>query len=92
MDPQIILIALTVAGAIFVSLLGWAESGEPFDLRKFGASMGRAIFAGFASALIFEGTENITLFTYLSALLIGAGIDVAGHRAVRAFDQIRSNT
>jgi len=91
MDHQIILIALTVAGAVFVAVLGWVESGESFDTRKFGASVGRAIFAGFTSALIFQGTESPTIFTYLSALLIGAGIDVTGHRLAGALDQVRSD-
>lgn len=89
MDPQIILIALTVAGSISVALLGWVESGEPFDKRKFAGSIIRAIIGGFASALIFQGTENLTIQIYVSAFLIGAGIDVSGHRLIGAVNQIR---
>ena len=65
MEPQIILIALTVLGAITVAVLGWIDSGEPFNPRKFGASI---------------------------AFLIGAGIDVAGHRLAGTLDQARSTT
>ncbi len=89
MNSQTILILLTVLGAITVAILGWCESGEPFDARKFGASVVRAIIGGFLAALIFEGTVNPTTFTYLSAFLIGAGIDVAGHRLAGTIDKIR---
>jgi len=80
MDPQHILIILTVAGALAVAVLGWIESGEDFDVRKFGASVGRAIIGGLLAALIFEGTTEPTIWTYVTAFLIGAGVDVAGHR------------
>lgn len=89
MDTQTILITLTVLGAISVALLGWLESGEPFNFRKFAASLGRAILSGFVSALIFQDTKNPTTFTYLSALLIGAGIDVFGNRLSGAYSQVR---
>jgi len=90
MDPQIPLILLTVLGAITVAILGWIDSGEPFNPRKFASSLLRAVFAGFVSALIFEGTTEATTFTYLSAFLIGAGIDVAGHRLAGTLNQTRS--
>jgi len=85
MDPQIILIAITILGAITVALLGWIDSGEKFDQRKFTGSIIRAFIAGLASALIFEGIQDVTIFTYLSAFLIGAGVDVTGHRLVGAY-------
>ncbi len=92
MNTQITLILLTVLGAIFVAILGWAESGEPFNPRKFASSMARALLAGFVSALIFAGTTDATIFTYLSAFLIGAGVDVTGHRIAGTIDQARSDT
>lgn len=92
MDTQITLILLTVLGAIVVAILGWIDSGEPFNPRKFGASMIRAVFAGFISALIFQGTTDATTFTYLCAFLIGAGVDVTGHRIAGAYDQLKSDT
>jgi len=88
MDPHITLILLTVVGAIAVAILGWIESGEPFDKRKFAASVGRATLGGLVSAFIFQGMENPTIWTYVSAFLIGAGIDVTGHRLSGAIDQI----
>ena len=89
MDTQITLIALTVLGAITVAILGYIESGEPFDTGKFGASVIRAVIGGLVSALIFQDTKNPTTFTYLSAFLIGAGIDVFGNRLIGAYSQVR---
>ena len=89
MEPQILLIAVTVIGAISVAILGWIESGEPFDFRKFAASLGRAIFGGLVSALIFQGVGTPDIWTYVSAFLIGAGIDVAGNRLSGAYSQVR---
>jgi len=86
-DPHLTLIILTVVGAITVAILGWIESGEPFNTRKFVASIGRAVLGGLFSALIFEGTQNPTTFTYVSAFLIGAGMDVTGHRLAGAINQ-----
>ena len=91
MNSQIILIAITVIGALAVAILGWVESGEPFNLRKFGASMGRAFIGGLLAALIFEGTVNPTIWTYVSAFLIGAGLDVTGHRIAGAYSQVRQS-
>lgn len=88
MDPHIILILLTVVGAISVAILGWIESGENFDNRKFAASVVRAILGGLISALIFQGTKDPNIWTYVSAILVGAGIDVSGHRLSGAIDQI----
>lgn len=89
LDPQLILILLTIGGAILAAVLGWGESGEPFDSRKFGCSVGRAIIAGATAAMIFQDVEVITPWTYLSALLVGAGIDVMGHRASGVFRRVR---
>ena len=89
MNPQIILILLTISGALFVAVLGWIESGETFNPRKFASSIGRAVIGGLLSALIFQGVENPDIWTYVSALLIGAGIDVTGHRLSGAINQIK---
>lgn len=87
MDPQVTLILITVLGAITVATLGWIESGEPFNPRKFASSLARAIIGGLLAALIFEGTTDPTIWIYVTAFLIGAGIDVAGHRLSGAIGQ-----
>ena len=89
MDPQVIVILLAVLGAIFVAFLGWAESGEKFKLRKFSSSIGRAILGGLLAVLVFQETNVFTIWTYVSAFLIGAGIDVTGHRLSGTISQIR---
>ncbi|HUW44746.1 MAG TPA: hypothetical protein VMW50_03030 [Dehalococcoidia bacterium] len=91
MNTHITLILLTVLGALFVAVLGWIESGEPFDFRKFAASIGRAILGGFLAALIFRDIENPDIWIYLVALLTGAGVDVAGHRLSGAINQLTNN-
>ncbi len=90
MDPQTILILLTVTGAIAVAILGWCESGEPFDIKKFLPSMVRAALAGLVSAFAFQGIENPDTWLYLTAFLIGAGIDVFGNRLSGAYRQVRN--
>jgi len=85
---QIILVTLTVFGAILAAVLGWAESGDPFNLRKFAASLGRAILAGLLSSLLFQGATEITVGLIVLALLTGAGVDVVGHRGIGALNEL----
>jgi len=80
----VILSSASVLGALLVAVLGWLESGEPFDIRKFASSILRAIVAGVFSAIGFSTIENPLLWDYISAFLIGAGIDVAGNRIAGA--------
>lgn len=86
---QIILILVTVFGAICAAVLGWAESGEIFNPRKFAASIGRAIIAGLLSSLLFQGVTEITIWLFVLALLTGAGVDVVGHRGAGAFKTLK---
>lgn len=79
---MIIMALLAVAGAIVAAVLGWADSGDPFDARKFLSSVGRAIFAGLAVAattLLIPNSE-VNAANYIFAILAGAGIDVLGNR------------
>jgi len=92
MDPELILVLVTVAGAIAAAILGWAESGEPFNLRKFASSLGRAVIAGLLSSLIFQGVTEITVWTIVLALLTGAGVDVIGHRGAGVLNQMTKKT
>ena len=61
--------------------MGWLESRGPFDARKFGASVLRALVAGavFAIGYITLG-KNIGLMDIVIAFVAGAGFDVLGHR------------
>jgi len=73
--------ALSVLGAIVSATLGWLESGEPFDGRKYASSVLRAIVAGLVSALGFSTVTSVEPWDYIIAFLGGAGVDVIGKRA-----------
>ena len=80
-DINIFLLAfLSILGALFSAILGWLDSGEPFDTRKFTSSILRAVIAGIVSALGFSTLETAGIWEYLTAFLAGAGIDVFGNR------------
>jgi hypothetical protein len=78
---MLIMALLAVAGAIFAAVLGWGESGDPFDARKFLSSIGRAIVAGLlvATGLIAVPTE-VNMLIYIGSFVAGMGIDAAGNR------------
>lgn len=81
----LVMVALAaVFGAVIAAWLGWMESTEPFDIRKFGSSTIRGIFAGIAIAVGFNYStlwiEPVWLNIFV-AFGIGAGFDVLGHRA-----------
>ena len=67
-------------GGIISSLLGWLESGEAFNPRKFGGSVIRALLAALVFAAGYEVSGGVTVLDLLYALLGGAGIDVLGNR------------
>ena len=76
----ITLIALAVLGGVASAILGWMDSGDPFDSRKFGATILRAIIGAAIAAMTFQGIESVDIFIYLSAFITGAGTDVIGKR------------
>lgn len=79
-EVEVVIVAFaTIFGAITSGWLGWLESGEPFDTRKFIATMLRGIlmslveFVGISSLL---PDMQLTVITLITAFLIGAGFDV----------------
>ena len=86
-DVLTLLLALAaVLGALFSATLGWLDSGEPFNGRKFTSSILRAIIAGIITAggFITTGAEVVLIWDYFVAFLAGAGIDVFGNRIAGA--------
>lgn len=85
-DLEMLLVAiLAMLGALVAAYLGWANSGEPFNARKFSSSVIRAIVA----ALLFVAGSYTTqapanFLVYLGAFLGGAGVDVLGNRLAGA--------
>ena len=67
-------------GGIVAALLGWLESKEPFDARKFSASIARALLAAVAFAVGYHYANSITPIDIGIAFCGGAGIDVLGNR------------
>jgi hypothetical protein len=84
MDKLYIALAALLGGLV-AALLGWLESSEAFNLRKFGGSAIRALFAGavFAAGYMLSGTVGILDLFY--AFLGGAGVDVIGNRIAGKF-------
>lgn len=85
-DIQILSVAiLSIAGALFTAALGWLESSEPFNARKFTSSLLRAFVAGMVFAVTsYVSLEKVDIWTYFVAFLGGAGIDVVGNRVAGA--------
>lgn len=81
------LIILSIGGGVASAVLGWMESGELFDSRKFGASLIRAVLGSAVAALAFQGIESVDVFVYVTAFLTGAGLDVIGKRAQAALSK-----
>ena len=85
----VIVLTVTMLGAIFSGWLGWLESGDPFDKRKFLATVLRGVllalveFVGVSSLLI---EIQLTVVTLVSAFLIGAGFDVVLKRGQGALE------
>ena len=68
-------------------MLGWLGSKEPFDIRKFSASIIRAIIAGVVFAVGHEVLYDIGAIGLALAFLSGAGIEVGGHRLAGIFKE-----
>ena len=83
MDITILYIALAAfGGGILAAGLGYFESPESFNPKKFGASIIRALIAGLVFAVGYSVTgAGISVLDILIAVVGGAGIDVLGNRA-----------
>ena len=84
MDRLYISIA-AVMGGVVVALLGWLESSEPFNIRKFGGSVIRALIAGAIFAAAYEMSDSAGWRDLFYAFLAGAGVDVIGNRIAGKF-------
>ncbi len=68
-------------GGIVTALLGWLESGEPFNPRKFGGSLIRSLIAAAIFAAGYQlSSAGVGIIDLLYAFLGGAGVDVIGNR------------
>ena len=67
-------------GGIVVALLGWLDSGETFEIRKFSASIVRALIAGVVFAVGYTYANSLSLIDIGIAFCGGAGVDALGNR------------
>jgi hypothetical protein len=74
-----------LSGGLAAALLGWLESGEPFNPRKFGGSVIRALVAGVVFAVGYQLANGTSILDLLYAFLGGAGVDVLGNRIAGKF-------
>ena len=75
---KLCLVLLALAGGVLIGLLGYFQSHEPFDKRKFGASVVRALTFG-AIYTLGGGTDQ------LAAFLTGLAGDVVINRVAGRF-------
>lgn len=87
---NILWIALAAfCGGLISATLGWCDSGEPFQPRKFLASVLRAVIAGAIFAAGYSYLDEITGIDIIAALCGGAGVDALGNRAAGAIKRLR---
>ena len=67
-------------GGIVVALLGWLDSGETFEIRKFSASIVRALIAGVVFAVGYTYANSLSPIDIGIAFCGGAGVDALGNR------------
>ncbi len=79
MNVWIVALAAFVGGLV-VALLGWFDSKESFDKKKFGASIIRSLIAGIIWAATYSVSDLPQEKILLYAFLGGAGFDVLGNR------------
>ena len=84
MDRLYIALA-SLSGGLAAALLGWLESGETFNPRKFGGSVIRALIAGVVFAVGYHLADGVSILDLLYAFLGGAGVDVLGNRIASKF-------
>ena len=83
---EIILIAVAAfSGGILSALLGWLDSHEQFEARKFTASVLRALGAGAAFAITYTlAGPAVTVLDLVVAFVAGAGVDASINRIAGA--------
>jgi Na+/citrate or Na+/malate symporter len=71
---------LALLGGLVAALMGWLDSKEPFDRRKFGGSAVRSLIAAAVFTVGYQLSDGVNTFDLFYAFLGGAGVDVLGNR------------
>ena len=72
--------ASALVGGMVTAVLGWLDSGEVFEARKFSASIVRALIAGLGIAVAYSYANSITVLDIVICFLAGAGFDAGVNR------------
>lgn len=67
-------------GAVCCALLGWLDSQEPFNPRKFAYSLIHAVVAGITFAAAYTYVPPLTVVMLFVAFLGGMGVDAGLNR------------
>ena len=83
-DTELALLAVaTLLGMLLNAVLGWVDSGEPFNPRKFVSSVLRGVVTALGIVVAFPATfpanVSIGFLQNVLAFLSGAGVDSLGH-------------
>lgn len=67
-------------GGIVAGVLGWLDSSEGFEMRKFAASIIRALIAAIVFSVGYGYAGSLSPIDIGIAFCAGAGVDVLGNR------------
>ncbi len=83
MNNQILIVAAAAfAGGILSAGMGWLDSKEPFDARKFGKSIIASLIAGLVFAVKEYVSSGDLTVDILVAVISGAGVDALSNRGI----------
>jgi len=83
--------AAAILGTLLVGTVAWLKSQEPFDARKFSATVVMAVIAGATIGVAYM-SDTIQPRDLLMALLAGAGVDYARSAVSGAIAARAANT
>ena len=72
-------------GGLLSALLGWFDSKENFDWRKFGKSLVMAFISGISFAVAYNYSGEIGTLDIFAGILGGAGVDALSNRVIGTF-------
>ena len=76
---------VALLGGLVAALVGWLDSKEPFDGRKFGGSVVRSMIAAAIFTVGYQLSDGVNALDLFYAFLGGAGVDVMGNRIAGSF-------
>jgi peptidoglycan/LPS O-acetylase OafA/YrhL len=92
-DTTFVLIIIdAVLGALVAAYMGWLDSGEPFDAKKFSSSILHGIIAAVIFVLGYSFATSVSPWDFLVIFLGSAGVDVVINRTTGAIAQKAPST